>query len=155
MNIQGAARENMLKLSADRKRTIILTHRQSQGLKQQSQLPHSSQNSHQNNTQEQRQQPNKLNSPQMYQQKNFLNIAQDYDAISDTSGKIQIHDSDVASVTSFTSENDSTEQKSNNRLSLAYWFYNTEFKWIIWFIVKFISSSWKFSKIREHTCVLY
>src|ERR1043165_2251190 len=124
MNIQGAARENMLQLADDRKRTIILTHRQSLELRQQSQLQHSSQHPHQDNTQEQ--QHDRLNSPQMYQQKNFLNIAQDCDAMSDTSGKIQIHDSDVASVTSATSENDNTEQKSNNRLSLAYWFYGTE-----------------------------
>src|SRR4051794_37152699 len=126
MNIQGAARENMLQLSVDQKRAIILTHRQSQELKQQSQsqlLQHSSQYPHQDNTQEQRQLHNRLNTSQ---QKNFLNIAQGYDALSDTSGKIQIHDSDVASVTSATSENDNTEQKQNNRLSLAYWFYGTE-----------------------------
>src|SRR5687767_12738068 len=122
MNIQGAARENMLQLSVDRKRAIILTHRQSQKLKQpQPQLLQpSSQHLHQDNTQEQQQHHNRLNSPQ---QKN-LNIAQGYDALSDTPGKIQ--DSDVASVTSATSENDNTEQKQNNRLSLAYWFYGTE-----------------------------
>jgi hypothetical protein len=59
----------------------------------------------------------------MFKQNNFSNITQDHDAMSDTSGKIQIRDSDIASVTS---ENDNTEQKPNNRLSLAYWLYGTE-----------------------------
>jgi hypothetical protein len=98
MNIQGTARENMIRLSIDQKRTIILTHIQSQELGQRSQsqpLQHS-------------------------------NIAQDYDAMSDTSGKIQIRDSDVMSVTSAASDNDNVEHKPNNRLSLAYWFYGTE-----------------------------
>src|SRR5581483_7827364 len=58
--------------------------------------------------------------------KDFLNITQDCDVMSDTSGRIQIHDSDVVSVVSATSENDNIEQKSNNRLSLAYWLYGTE-----------------------------
>lgn len=105
MNIQGAARENMIRLSTDQKRTIILTHIQSQESKQRSQsqpLQHSLKHSQQ------------------------LNIAQDYDAMSDTSGKIQIRDSDVMSVTSAASNNDNIEQKPNNRLSLAYWFYGTE-----------------------------
>ncbi|CAG8641106.1 13403_t:CDS:2, partial [Funneliformis mosseae] len=61
-----------------------------------------------------------------YQQKNFLNVAQDYDTMSDMSGKIQIRDFDVASATSTASENDYAEQKPNNRLSLSYWLYNTE-----------------------------
>lgn len=108
MNIQGSARENMIRLSIDQKRTIILTHMQSQELEQRTQsqpLQHSLKHS---------------------QQKSYLNIAQDYDAMSDTSGKIQIRDSDVTSITSAASDSDNIEQKSNNRLSLAYWFYGTE-----------------------------
>ncbi|CAI2175942.1 18087_t:CDS:10 [Funneliformis geosporum] len=115
MNIQGPAREKMLQLSIDQKRTILLTHKQAQEIKQQSQSQYFLQ---QSETLEQLRPES-----QTYQQKNFLN---DYDTMSDMSGKIQIRDSDVASATSATSENYNAEQKPNNRLSLSYWLFNTE-----------------------------